>query len=181
MHKDLKDCSARACATFGLYVRSMATAPVQFLNSVRPRKPEKNAQSSSPAFGDQASGSEATLHDREGRNAIGCMPCSAMPNAAAKPFCTCLASDGKGETLRPISVELGLRRSPRPPAARDQPGTTGVLCVGIFARTDRSIFTLACTSSYGVNASNCRSETSENLSVFHSSRNCSFVVPVFSM
>jgi exonuclease III len=68
-----------------------------------------------------------------------------------------------------------------PPAARDQPGTTGVLCVGIFARTDRSMFRLARTSSYGVNASHCRSETSANLSVFHSSRNCSFVVPVFSM
>jgi hypothetical protein len=57
-----------------------------------------------------------------------------------------------------------------PPAARDQPGTTGVLCEGIFARTDRSSFRWARTSSYGVNASHCRSETSANLSVLHSSR-----------
>lgn len=55
-------------------------------------------------------------------------------------------------------------------AAADHPGTTGVLCVGMFARTDRSIFRWARTSSYGVNASHCRSETSENLGDFQTSR-----------
>jgi hypothetical protein len=62
-----------------------------------------------------------------------------------------------------------------------QAGTTGVLRVGMFARTERSMCRCARTSSYGVNANNCRSETSATLSDFHSSRNCSFVVPVFSM
>ena len=39
-------------------------------------------------------------------------------------------------------------------------GTTGVLCVGMFASTDRSMGRCARTNSYGVNANNCRSERS---------------------
>ena len=64
---------------------------------------------------------------------------------------------------------------------RSQAGTIGVLRVGILARTDLSIFRFSWTRSYGVKASHWRSEMSANLSVLHSSRNWSFVVPVFSM
>ncbi len=62
-----------------------------------------------------------------------------------------------------------------------QDGTTGVLRAGTSARTDLSMPRCARTSSKGVNASHCRSDTSMNLLVFHTSRNCSFVAPVFSM
>ena len=73
------------------------------------------------------------------------------------------------------------RRSEFLPKALAQAGTTGVLCVGIFARTDLSMFRCAFTSSYGVNANHCRSETSAKWSDCHSSRYRSVVVPVFSM
>ena len=85
-----------------------------------------------------------------------------------------------------------LRQAPRdslgagPPASVEsrrqvQAGTTGVLCVETFARTDLSMFRCAFTSSYGVNANHCASETSAKRSDCHSSRYCSVVVPVFSM
>src|SRR5271157_4928167 len=75
-----------------------------------------------------------------------------------------------------LQIEEDLLRLPPP-----QPGTTGVLCVGIFSRTDLSMFRCAFTSSYGVNANHCRSETSAKWSDCHSSRYRSVVVPVFSM
>jgi hypothetical protein len=71
-------------------------------------------------------------------------------------------------------------RRPAPGPAY-QPGTTGVLRVGMPARTDLSIFRCARTSSNGVNASHCRSDTSETRSARHNSRSRSVVLPVFSM
>ena len=79
-------------------------------------------------------------------------------------------------SLRTSSIEEDLLRLPPP-----QPGTTGVLCVETFARTDLSMFRCARTSSYGVNANHCASETSAKWSDCHSSRYRSVVVPVFSM
>src|SRR5271157_1702008 len=79
-------------------------------------------------------------------------------------------------TLRTSSIEDNLLRLPPP-----QPGTTGVLRVETFARTDLSMFRCAFTSSYGVNANHCASETSAKWSDCHSSRYRSVVVPVFSM
>ena len=46
--------------------------------------------------------------------------------------------------------------------AEAQAGTTGVLCVGMFASTDRSMGRCARTNSYGVNANNFRSERSRS-------------------
>src|SRR5271157_713050 len=75
-----------------------------------------------------------------------------------------------------LQIEEDLLRLPPP-----QPGTTGVLCVGIFSRTDLSMFRCAFTSSYGANANHCASETSAKWSDCHSSRYRNVVVPVFSM
>jgi hypothetical protein len=102
-------------------------------------------------------------------------PCRQFPNGrriVGRGPCPSFSEANRPSAGRP--------RRTRPNRGRHA-GTTGVLRVGMFARTDRSMCRCACTKSNGVNANNCRSETSANLSVFHSSRNCSFVVPVFSM
>ena len=104
-------------------------------------------------------------------------PWSTSPGSTPTPTLGGPASGRRSAAGRAVVYLDSQRNSP----GDAQAGTTGVLRVGTSARTDLSMRRCARTSSKGVNASHCRSDTSMNLSVFHTSRNCNFVVPVFSM